>query len=117
MIYFSKSTCGFYNDSINEFIPDDAVEITDEYHQELLEEQAKGKTIEADASGYPVLRDPPAPTIEQLRELAIAQRRAAYQLRADPLFFRWQRGEDGYTKELWEAEIELIKQEIPYPED
>lgn len=49
-------------------------------------------------------------TVEEIVEL----RRAAYQTEADPLFFKWQRG-DG-TKEVWEAQVELIKARYPYPE-
>lgn len=34
-----------------------------------------------------------------------------YRLRADPLFFKWQRGTA--TKEDWLAEIQKIKEEYP----
>lgn len=46
-------------------IPPDAVEISDEYHAELLSGQQTGKIIAAGEDGYPVLLDPPPPTLEQ----------------------------------------------------
>lgn len=38
-------------------------------------------------------------------------RREAYQLRADPLFFKWQRGEA--TQQEWQAEVSAIREEFP----
>ena len=57
--YFAKSTNGFYVDDVHEphQIPDDAVEITDEQHQELLQGQSNGKQITADDAGNPILID------------------------------------------------------------
>ena len=57
--YFAKSTNGFYVDDVHEpdQIPDDAVEITDEQHQELLQGQSNGKQITADDDGNPILID------------------------------------------------------------
>lgn len=43
-------------------------------------------------------------------------RRSAYQLESDPIFFQWQRGEDGMTQELWLAKIAEINERYPYPE-
>lgn len=65
VMYWSPSTQGFYDPSINTIIPPDAVEITPAYWQELLAGQSAGKLIEADSRGYPVLVDPPGPTKEQ----------------------------------------------------
>jgi hypothetical protein len=58
--YFAKSTNGFYVDDVHEphQIPDDAVEITDEQHQELLQGQSNGKQITSDDTGNPILVDP-----------------------------------------------------------
>jgi len=64
-MFWAQSTGGFYNPQINTNIPGDAVEITDDYWQELLTGQSKGKVIAADSKGYPVLEDPPTPTEEQ----------------------------------------------------
>lgn len=49
---------GFYNQEINGSIPEGAVEITEEYYNELLNGQAAGLAIEPDEAGYPVLSAP-----------------------------------------------------------
>lgn len=79
-MFYSKSTGGFYAREIHgDNIPADAVEITVEEYQALLEGQSQGKRIVADESGRPILQDPPPPTIEQI----IAQYDAAVQQRLD----------------------------------
>ena len=66
-MFYSKSTGGFYTPEIHgDNIPADAVEITVEEHQALLEGQSMGKRIVADESGRPILQDPPPPTAEQI---------------------------------------------------
>ena len=50
---------------------------------------------------------------EQAYESARQSRASAYTTEADPLFFKYQRGEA--TKEEWEAKIEEIRQRYPYP--
>lgn len=68
-MFYSKTTGGFYDEEIHiNRIPKDAVEITAEYHAELLEQQSLGKLIVADDKGFPRLQEPPAPTPEQLKE-------------------------------------------------
>lgn len=75
MIYYAKSTSGFYDSDIHGAnIPPDAREITAEYHAELLAGQAQGKIIDANDNGTPVLIDRPAPTTEELAAQARAQR-------------------------------------------
>jgi len=79
-MFYAKSTNGFYDAAIHgDNIPADAVEITVEEHQALLEGQSQGKIISADKNGKPVLKDPPPPTPEQI----IAQYDAAVQQRLD----------------------------------
>ena len=56
--FYSASTGGFYAPDINPTMPTDAVEITEEYYQSLLEGQANGQQIVADAQGYPILITP-----------------------------------------------------------
>jgi hypothetical protein len=51
---------------------------------------------------------------EQALNYAQKSRASAYQQEADPLFFKYQRGE--VTKEEWESKIEEIRQRFPYPE-
>jgi hypothetical protein len=71
-MYYAKSTCGFYTPDINPVIPADAVEITEEYYQSLLEGQSNGLQIVADTQGYPILITPvPVPaTAEQNQQKA-----------------------------------------------
>lgn len=57
MIYYSKSTNGFYNSKVNKLIPGDAVEITKEDHQRLLEVQEIGGRITSDTNNRPVIDD------------------------------------------------------------
>ena len=66
-MYYAKSTGGFYVKEIHgKIIPNDAVEITDEEHQALLDGQSQGKAIVADADGRPMLQDPSPPTAKQI---------------------------------------------------
>ena len=67
-MHYSKTTGGFYDASIHgDDIPDDAIEISAEEHQALIDGQTQGKSIVADANGYPVLANPPAPTLDELK--------------------------------------------------
>lgn len=53
-MFYSASTNGFYDPTVNNDIPADSVEITTEYWQELIDAQSQGKKIEPDSKGYPV---------------------------------------------------------------
>ena len=53
MIYYNATTNGFYNSEIN-IIPKNSVEITHEYHAELLQKQSAGFVIQTDKNGYPI---------------------------------------------------------------
>lgn len=77
MMFYSTKNGGFYAREIHgDNIPADAVEITIEEHQALLEGQSQGKRIVADANGYPVLADPPAPTAAEVQAQKNAEARA-----------------------------------------
>ena len=66
MIYFSKTTNGFYVTEIHGTkMPSDVVEITEDTHQSLLAGQTAGKRISGDANGNPVLADIAGPTTQQ----------------------------------------------------
>ncbi len=70
MIYYSKTTKGFYNQEIHGTnIPPDCVRITNEQHVYLLNEQSQGKQIVPDTNGYPIAIAPSAIplTWEQIR--------------------------------------------------
>lgn len=61
-MFYSKSTNGFYIPAVHgDNIPGDAVAITHEQHQALIDGQSTGKVIAADENGFPVLQDPPPP--------------------------------------------------------
>ena len=49
---------GFFDDADGGFVPEDAVEISQDKYIELLNGQSQGKQIIADKSGNPVLIDP-----------------------------------------------------------
>lgn len=70
MIYYSKSTGGFYDPKLHSVIPDDAVELSKTDYQELLNAQAQGCTIIASDTGSPVAVSPDisaSPTAEDIR--------------------------------------------------
>ncbi|OBX85148.1 MULTISPECIES: hypothetical protein [Haemophilus] len=54
-MYFKN---GFFDDTDGGFVPESAVEISQETYLELLNGQAQGKQIITDKTGYPVLIDP-----------------------------------------------------------
>lgn len=57
MLFYSASSQGFYDDKYNPVIPNDAVEISIEQHQALLNAQAEGKVIGIGKDGRPVATD------------------------------------------------------------
>jgi len=56
--FFSEKDLGFFNAYVNEDIPSDAIEITDETYHSLLDGQSRGKVISSDTEGNPLLVDP-----------------------------------------------------------
>ncbi len=65
-MFASKSTRGFYDPTIHTTMPDDAVEMPEGLHAELLTGQSEGKIIAWVDDGCPVLVDPPLPSQEVL---------------------------------------------------
>ena len=63
-MFASKTTRGFYDPSIHTTMPDDAVEMPEGLHADLLAGQSEGKVIAWGDDGYPVLVDPPPPSLE-----------------------------------------------------
>ena len=58
MIFYSKSTKGFYTTEVHgNKMPNDVVEITEDYHQQLLQGQSGDKEIAPDENGHPILVD------------------------------------------------------------
>jgi hypothetical protein len=69
MYKYSPSTGGFYHENIHgDNFPEDAVEITDAEHLELMNGQGGGKEITPGPDGYPVLTSPPPPPVLTLEE-------------------------------------------------
>lgn len=74
MKFYSQSTGGFYASVIHgDAIPSDAIDVSEELYQELMNAQATGKRIVANDSGAPVAVDPPQPTQEQIYAAFIVQ--------------------------------------------
>lgn len=70
MIYFSKSSNGFFLDSINDNMPADIVEISaDLYNALMAGQQDGGKVIKSDTNGYPVLVSPEVDYILQAQNM------------------------------------------------
>ncbi|MED7670279.1 phage tail protein [Pseudomonas moraviensis subsp. stanleyae] len=70
-MYSSQQTRGFYDAALHTVMPADVVEISAEYHAELMAGQSNGKVIEWGDDGLPVLADPQLPGPD---ELAAAER-------------------------------------------
>lgn len=95
MIFFSKSTKGFYLKSLHAGkIPEDAVEITEDEHFILLQGQSAGKIISVDEQGFPTLTEPPSKSLTR-QEIEV-MRLQAY---ADPVY-----GSDRYFSEALSLE-------------
>ena len=66
--------------------------------------------ITADGKEYPI-DDLPSMDAMSISD----QRQRAFQQDADPLFFKWQRGEA--TEQEWLDKVQQIRERYPYPEN
>lgn len=66
MIFFSPARQAFYDDSVHETLPGDALAITAERHAEMLEAQSAGLAIVSGPNGLPVAQERPAPSSVEL---------------------------------------------------
>ena len=65
-VFFCAATSAFYDDDIyGDQLPKDAIEISEDLRQTLLEAQSSGKQITAGKNGQPVAVDPPGLNVEQ----------------------------------------------------
>ena len=71
-IFYAPSTGGFYFSDMHSNIPADAVAITEDHHQALIEGNAKGGKIISGPNG-PQIEEPAAPTAAELRASLIAR--------------------------------------------
>ena len=70
-VFYSPAAKGFFRSDVHgSAVPDDAVEISETKHADLLRAQSHGKRIDSDQDGYPVAVDPPVPSVD-----AFAQRK------------------------------------------
>ena len=83
---------GFFDDSYGGFVPEGAVEISQDKYIELINGQSQGKQIIADKTGNPVLIDP--------------QPSAAHELNNDTL--QWEISAEKQTALLADAQTRLI---------
>ena len=91
MYYYDKKTNGFLVQGVN-LIPEGAINITDEYYQQLLSGQSQGKQIIVDKEGNPILID--------------QQPSAAHQLNLDTL--TWEISAEKQTALLAETQTRLV---------
>ena len=88
-VFYSAKDNGFYPDDIKfNNLPDDLIEISVDYWQELLNGQNGEKEISSDKNGYPVLVDVAPTTAEQLKVIASREKERLMALattRIDPL--------------------------------
>ena len=75
--FYSKTTGGFYDTSINATMPPDAGAVTDAAYAALFAAQSAGQIIQSDANGNPEAVNPPAPTSAQVHAALQASAQAA----------------------------------------
>ena len=73
--FYSKAVGGFISDEVTSLIPADAIEITVEYHQKLLDKQSNGYEIVVnDDTVLAVIPEPKIFTIKELIAIADAEK-------------------------------------------
>ena len=111
-MFYSKSTGGFYDTAIHGAnIPADAVEITAELHQALMQGQSFGEVITANDNGSPTLSDPPLPTAEQVKATRTAEIKATL-AEIDAKSIRPLRGADTARLAELEAQAYALRKEL-----
>jgi len=80
MYKYSKTKNCFFCVELGGIIPDDAVEISDELHAELIDALSSGTvTLSGDNKGYPILIDNLPPTPDELRSSMVVTKLKAKQ--------------------------------------
>jgi hypothetical protein len=74
------------------------------------------ETVERELTPQEIAEMFPSPAEQYEFDLIQAEtdRRGAYQVESDPIFFQWQRG--NATEQEWLDAVQAIKQRYPYPE-
>ncbi|WP_107760670.1 tail fiber assembly protein [Dickeya sp. Secpp 1600] len=106
-MFYSKSSNGFYSKEVNgDNIPDDAVEIGDDYYQRLLIEQAIGNTIIFDELTKKPIAVAPAPVSETQLAEAVRRQRDNLLLASD-----WTQVPDApVDQQAWRSYREVLRQ-------
>lgn len=89
MIYYSKSTKGFYHKEVHgDLIPEDCVEISKDLHEQLLLLQATGKYFIDDNNGTPFAKEVPQISYEESLKLfkKLSSKQLKFQLISYGLF-------------------------------
>lgn len=68
-MFFAKSTNSFYDQAIHNDVPADAIQITQEHYQYLMDQVSVGKVIDVNSQREVVAVDPAPPTPEEQRLL------------------------------------------------
>ena len=111
--FYSATTKGFYIEGVNKNIPSDAMEISKERHEELLNEQSLGKDIKI-KDGLLITELKPSPTKEEKKAQRKANIQSAMRAEADDLAFEVLAGE--IDKQVWLDKRAEIKQRFPKEE-
>ena len=116
MKYYSHSSKGFYDTEFHNAIPDDAVSLTDDEYNTIIDEQSKGRVIHV--RNGKVVTEEYVLTEEQVANAYRNKRKANYPAIADQLDMLWHLMDDetlpGKGSD-WYNTILDIKDKYPKP--
>lgn len=104
--FYCSINNGFYDSSLHDNIPENAVEITDEHHQELMLGQNVGLRIGPDENGYPISIPRPALSLETLKGITLSDIKIACDQELNVIKAGYPRGEvDSWLKQEQQARL------------
>lgn len=83
--FYSETEGGFFDDSVHDAMPADAVAIDDATWAQLLADQEAGATIESDVNGSPISTPLPEPTLAEKQAQIAAEIATEAEKRASTL--------------------------------
>ena len=92
MKYYSKTTKGFYDTEFHDTIPDDAVSLTDDEYNTIIDEQSKGKVI--DVKNDKVVTEEYVLSEEQIANIYRMKRKSNYPEITEQLDMLWHMMDD-----------------------
>lgn len=116
--FYSPSTNGFYVDNMHLDMPSDAVEITNDLRQQLLDGQSQGKIISPPDATHklPWLADQPAPTLEEAKSAKLAEVMTGYSAAFAPVDLVYPPAErEGWAIQESEAVAYMADQKAEVP--